>query len=536
MTRQWILTGDSMERLRQLPDNAFDSLVTDPPAGIDFMGKDWDCFRRAHNPADVGRENVFGRTSRTSPHSYGESEREVFITMVGAIFAECLRVLRPGAHGLVWALPRTSHWTATALENAGFEIRDRFHDAAPVDGALDAFLTSLDDVQRDALTRLLESQSSPVFHHLFLNGMPKGQNVRRALDLHFCRLEGRHYDKNLPPETKRRPGDHLCPPAPEAEHREGWASGLKPTVEHWILVRKPLEGTQAKNQVKWGVGGINVDGCRVPLADGEAPSALNGGAYAGGTREGLPGDDRSDTAAGMFGSGGRLNPEDFEAPDGRWPRHMVLRHSAACRQVGVRKVKAVSGTAQGRMAGQTNVYGSTRGSDRAGEATGYGDENGEEAVEVWECVLGCPVRLLNKQTDDAAHLFNVFQDDVLYVAKAAVSEKEAGVGAPAKQIDDGRAEGSLGGTNPRNRGAGKRRSNVHPTVKPVALMRHLVRLVTPPGGKVLDPFAGSGTTLIAAHLEGCFGVGIERDPAYAQIAQDRIDHWTQAPRAEEPKE
>lgn len=533
MTRQWILAGDSMERLRQFPDNAFDSMVTDPPAGIDFMGKDWDCFRRAHNPADAGRENVFGRTSRTSPHSYGESERDVFIAMVGAIFAECFRVLKPGAHAVVWALPRTSHWTATALENAGFEIRDRIHDATPVDGALDAFLTSLDDAQRDALTRLLEGQSSPVFHHLFLNGMPKGQNVRRALDLHFCRLEGRHYDKNLPPEAKRQEGDHLCPPAPEAEHREGWASGLKPTVEHWILVRKPLEGTQAKNQVKWGVGGINVDGCRVPLAPGEAPEALNGGAYAGGTREGLPGDDRSDAAAGMYGSGGRLNPEDFEAPDGRWPRHMVLRHSAACRQVGeVREcvlgcpVRTIDEQAGTLTSGANNVKRKSAKGAAGNTGPALGAENRPEGT----------VMIAYGDSGAASRMFNVFQDDVLYMPKATVSEKEAGVGADAEQVDGGRVEGSLGGTNPRNRGAGKRRSNVHPTVKAIGLMRHLIRLVTPPGGKVLDPFAGSGTTLIAAHLEGCFGVGIERDPKYAAIAQDRINHWTQAPRAAEPKE
>ncbi len=88
--------GDCVELLRELPENSVDSIVTDPPAGIAFMGREFDTFKsRAH-----------------------------FISFMTAVMRECLRVLRPGGHALVWALPRTSHWTATAIEDAGFEIRD----------------------------------------------------------------------------------------------------------------------------------------------------------------------------------------------------------------------------------------------------------------------------------------------------------------------------------------------------------------------------------------------------------------------------
>ena len=80
-----------------MDSDSIDSMVTDPPAGISFMGKDWDKDRGG---------------------------RDGWILWISEIFAECLRVLKPGAHGLVWALPRTSHWTATALEDAGFQIRD----------------------------------------------------------------------------------------------------------------------------------------------------------------------------------------------------------------------------------------------------------------------------------------------------------------------------------------------------------------------------------------------------------------------------
>ena len=92
-----ILLGDCSERLKELADNSVDSIVTDPPAGISFMGQDWDKDKG-------GRDN--------------------WIAWMQSIAAECLRVVKPGGHAIVWALPRTSHWTATAWENAGFEMRD----------------------------------------------------------------------------------------------------------------------------------------------------------------------------------------------------------------------------------------------------------------------------------------------------------------------------------------------------------------------------------------------------------------------------
>lgn len=93
-----LILGDCLEELKKLPENSVDSIVTDPPAGIGFMGKDWD-----HDKG--GRDN--------------------WVSWMQEVAAECLRVLKPGGHALVWAIPRTSHWTATAWENAGFEVRDR---------------------------------------------------------------------------------------------------------------------------------------------------------------------------------------------------------------------------------------------------------------------------------------------------------------------------------------------------------------------------------------------------------------------------
>ena len=119
----WIENADSALLLPTLPAASVDALVTDPPAGIGFMGKEWDDFRRARNPADAGRDSVHGRLSRSGPE-YGRRDRENFITWLANILRECLRVMKPGAYGWVWAIPRTSHWTAMACEDAGFTVRD----------------------------------------------------------------------------------------------------------------------------------------------------------------------------------------------------------------------------------------------------------------------------------------------------------------------------------------------------------------------------------------------------------------------------
>src|SRR3990172_7474787 len=106
--RWCVAHGDSLATLEALPDSCVHALVTDPPAGIAFMQKAWDDFRRRDNPADVGRDNVFGRTSATGPE-YGRGERDRFVAWLAEILREALRVLKPGAHAFVWALPRTSH-------------------------------------------------------------------------------------------------------------------------------------------------------------------------------------------------------------------------------------------------------------------------------------------------------------------------------------------------------------------------------------------------------------------------------------------
>lgn len=396
-----IQQGTCPTHLAVFNDCQFDSMVTDPPAGIGFMGKKWD--------KDKGG-------------------RDAWIEDMAATYRECLRVLKPGAHGLVWALPRTSHWTATALENAGFEIRD-------------------------------------VVHHLFGTGFPKSLDVSKAIDK-AAGVDREVLDSRptyglgssgvaLSGHADGAVANVLGPPVTEAAKQwDGWGTALKPAAEHWILVRKPLIGTVAANVLEHGTGGINVDGCRV------------------GTRA---------------------------EPPGRWPPHVVLDDEAAAmldEQSGWSSTKKRIGRRSGKTAGSLGAF--------AGQD------------DVW---MG------HTDWGGASRFFPRFR----YQAKPSTKEKSAGLEhLPTLTGGDatGRKDGSDGTKSPRA-GAGRTGSarNPHPTVKPIELMRWLCRLITPPGGTVLDPFTGSGTTGCAAVLEGFGFVGVEQSSEYIEVARSRIAHW-----------
>jgi hypothetical protein len=356
-----LLHGDSSLVGTVLASNSIDALVTDPPAGIDFMGKGWD--------SDKGG-------------------RDLWIKWHTNVMRPSFDALKPGAHGLVWALPRTSHWTATALEDTGFEIRD-------------------------------------VVMHLFGTGFPKSLT---------------HKSAPIPP----------------------WSgTALKPACEHWIMVRKPLEGTYGENFAKYGTGVLNIREARIGTTGGgttcpDFPEPCKG--HANQTSQ----------------SGITYHNVDDEVK-GRWPSHVVLSHSPHC------------------------------------------IVDGEP-----ECADDCPVRMLDEMSGKSG------ASRFYYVAKGARSEKDEGLDhLPIKSggAATGRKDGSKGVGNPRA-GAGRTGGarNFHPTVKGVDLMRYLVRLVTPPGGTVLDIFAGSGTTGVAALAEGCSFIGVELTAEYLPIIEGRLRH------------
>jgi site-specific DNA-methyltransferase (adenine-specific) len=277
----------------------------------------------------------------------------------------------------------------------------------------------------------------------------------------------------------------------------GWGTALKPAHEPIVVARKPLAGTVAANVLAYGTGALNVDGCRIE----GAPRTTH-----------ADGDHRQHMTSKGARGGAWGNPEHdmgasdlvYQAREGRWPANVVMDPDAAAildEQTGDLGRSAGTQTPGNGAYGTGTTYGAGEGFTDRG-IVGFGDSGG------------------------ASRFF--------YVAKASSAERNAGLDG-FEAIE--RANGNkwtdqdyrvARGERTEGRESGPRR-NVHPTVKPIDLMRWLVRLVTPPGGLVLDPFTGSGTTGTAAVLEGFRFVGIEREPEYAAIARARIAWWAQHP-------
>lgn len=364
-----------------------------------------------------------------------------------AMWKEVFRVLKPGAYGAVFGADRRIHRVMCALEDAGFLLR---HQGAWV--------------------------SAQVF--------PKSLDAGKAID---ARL------------GKER-ADGAVPVTPEAEKWDGYGTALK-TMEPWVLIRKPLDGTLAENLIKWGVGALNIGGARLPLTTpGES---LNGGAYSpGGRPSGLPGDTRTQAGQGMYADGcGRL-PGQFVQPEGRWPSVLI------CSDLDL----------EGPVLG-VEVFGA-QDDDLDGVLGPY-----TKHFRIGEHVLTA--------VDDA--IFNGLIPSLVVCPKVGPAERDLGCDDLAEQwVDPSRQEGSDGRNSPRA-GAGRqsKRKNIHPTVKPISLMRHLIRLVTPAGGTVLDNFTGSAAGGMAAVWEGMSFVGCELtdtdEQPFVRIGRARLAYALRTP-------
>jgi len=399
--------GDCLDVLRAMPDCSVDSIVTDPPYGLSFMGKKWD---------------------------YDVPSVEVW--------EECLRVLKPGGHLLAFAGTRTQHRMAVRIEDAGFEIRD-------------------------------------MIAWVYGSGFPKSLDVSKAIDKAAGaerEVVGKHasFRPNEHVDTKYNGNLHtngtITAPATDAARQwQGWGTALKPALEPITVARKPLgEKTVAANVLEHGTGGLNVDGCRVNPGE-RIPGGGNGKANNG----------------GRFGAhetnGARAIVESHTS--GRWPANLIHDGSDEV----VAGFPVTKSAPFQRRGGTGNVW--------SGPITAQDGEQGYS------------------DTGSAARFF--------YCAKASKADRDEGLeGFELKrggsETFDSRTRDGVGAERQPTR------ANVHPTVKPTALMRYLCRLVTPPGGLVLDPFMGSGSTGKAAVLEGFEFIGIERDADYLEIATSRI--------------
>jgi hypothetical protein len=408
--RRWhVEQGDCLDVLRSLPDACIDALVTDPPAGIGFMGKTWD---------------------------HDKGGRDVWVAWLGARMREAYRVLKPGAHGLVWALPRTSHWTAYALEDAGFEIVDRkshvfgsgFPKSVDVAKAIDKMRD--DDVR--PVCRFLRAAmeacgigSSLIaerfgFHSRMVDHwaardtdsqptcptLEQWEQLREVLgfgpemDAEVARLNARkgepgdawrdakivgEHDGNLPGLGGERfdARDNLIrEPSEDAKRWAGWGTALKPAVEDWWLIRKPRKGTIARNVLEHGTGALNIDGCRVPHASAADLEQHAAGVAAIKARGG--------SMDNSWKNSSDLSGASDVTTAGRWPANCLLSHSSGCERVGTKKVKAAPSWNDNRS---PSLF--------TGDATStvhHADGDGFETVDDWECVDGCPVKELDGQS------------------------------------------------------------------------------------------------------------------------------------------
>lgn len=424
--------GDCLVTLRGMADNSVDSIVTDPPYGLSFMGKKWDY--------DVPSVDIW---------------------------AECLRVLKPGGHLLAFAGTRTQHRMAVRIEDVGFEIRDMI---AWVYGS--GFPKSL-DVSK-AIDKAAGAERE-VLGTVDPRGAFDGRERKSAaINTNWRGAEGRDDVRDL---SKK---DVTAPATEAARQWQGWGTALKPALEPITMARKPFASTVAANVLEYGAGALNIDGCRVATDDD-----LNGGAYSNGSKD--P-DDATSYATGV-------NAGEFVQPTGRWPANLIHDGSA--------EVRATFPPAKGQQ----------------GDLTGHSKPRGNGIHGDMAPAHDAIARI---ESDTSAARF-------FYCAKASKADREEGLdGAPDRVLamsNQAKAELARGNMHEGESGmnTAKVRKNHHPTVKPTDLMAYLCRLVTPPGGVVLDPFMGSGSTGKAALREGFGFIGCEMSPEYMAIASARIE-------------
>lgn len=411
-----ILLGDSKLRLKEFPDNHFDSIVMDGPYGFRFMGQAWDTFDiekngKARDSYPVGKKRKekgrnttgFGLSIEAGKYNQSLIANRNFQEWFRTLGVEMIRVLKPGGYLLSFGGPRTFHRMISGLEDAGFEIRD-------------------------------------CLGWVFGSGFPKSHNLE--------------------------------------DEWEGFGTALKPAWEPICMARKPLEKglTVAQNVKKWGTGALNIDACKIPGEPwryGNQPK-LNGARYEPGQL--TPMERNADNLTG--------------GQDGRWPANLL--HD------GHEDVVALFPESKGQLA---DVNGN--------EPSSTGDEN-TVAFGKFNRIASNPKR---NDEGSAARFF--------YCAKTSKADRNEGLDRFIQSTTtDGRAKPI---DNPFQRGKTERK-NTHPTVKPTKLMRYLSKLVTPPGGQVLDPCCGSGSTGKGAILEGFTFTGIDMEQQWVEIADARCAH------------
>ena len=427
--RYKIINGDSLVVLDTLEENSVDAIITDPPYELGFMGKGWDKSGIAYNVD---------------------------------LWKKALRVLKHGGYLLAFGGSRTYHRIACAIEDAGFEIRD-------------------------------------TIMWLYGSGFPKSMNIGLMLDKKngidnrtgVIKTDGAHNGKHfnlVEKETMKS----VYEERKATNEWNGWGTALKPAFEPIIVARKPVGNSIVDNVIKYGVGGINIDECRVPLeSDYKAPKRSIESQNNNNARKGQ-------TQCDLGGKGENAGASEL----GRFPANVILTYDD---------------------------------SDFDEVCGGFPQSDGSQ---------GKPFSANDYEEHETATNFkrgdfNPYNDSgsasrYFYCAKASKKDRDSGLDMlESKLFHRMRPDADpnkLTGLNTESRFAPVLRKNIHPTVKPVELMQYLVRLVSPQGATVLDIFNGSGSTGKAVAFENREKnkdykyIGIELDAEYCEISKGRIDY------------
>ncbi len=424
--------GNMLDMLDVIEPNSVDSIVTDPPYEIGFMGKSWD-------------------------NSGIAFQKETW--------EKCLRVLKPGGHLLAFGGSRTYHRIACAIEDAGFEIRD-------------------------------------CIMYIYGSGFPKSMNIGLAIDkkngieskvigVGKSGVSSRAYQS----EETTTAGAYQVKQA--QNEWKGWGSAMKPAYEPIIVARKPFSGTLVDNVMEYGVGGINIDECRVPAQQGEY-------------------DIRHYTKEDCFQN---LTPKksQFQVKpqlEGRFPANII--HDGS--EEATKDMPTTKNNTQTHTAKNSNNNINFNASKEV-SVIGYSDEGS-----VSRYFKTCEFSELDDEYYDEPKRY-------FYCAKASKQDRDEGLEGFENKVKVFNGQSSESSKNIKDV---KQRfttvaKNVHPTVKPTSLMAYLVRLVTPKGGTILDPFNGSGSTGKATMLENAENnkeykyIGVELTEEYLPISKARIE-------------
>jgi site-specific DNA-methyltransferase (adenine-specific) len=445
-----LILGDCLEKLKELPDNSVDSIVTDPPYGLGFMNKEWDSPEKLKKNLEHHKQKTEDRGKASfSPLPFerygGKKEGQWFQEWCEEWGRECLRVLKPGGHMLSFSAPRMYHRMTTGLEDAGFQIRDQIM-------------------------------------WVFGSGFPKSHNIGKAVDkllgnereyLGETNQVARRSETSVGDRTDSGAGMYSgtktsLPITKGQSEWEGWGTALKPAHEPIVVARKPLsEKSVAENVLKWGTGGLNIDVSRIGLT-----SQKDLDDYRFNMDGNLRTTKKDGEKLGMYDGGWKVEKEQKELPEGRWPANIMFD---------------------------------------------------EDTDEPWKRFFYCPKTSKKDRNEGMPEEVGIFHQrprredgTIIYKENNPEEWDEAMSKLPRKdKTSKAAAEEKLqDNTNGLK--------NNHPTVKPTSLMEYLIKLVTPVGGIVLDPFMGSGSTGKGAVRNGFDFIGIEKEEEYMKISEARI--------------